>query len=98
MNKKSMSTFEREMQDATFKEAFEKEYKAFVLSELLIELMEESKKTVRGLAEEAGLSPTIIQKVRSGEQQDLKVSNFLTIAEACGYHLYLEKGEKRIEI
>ncbi len=98
MNEKNVSTFEREMQDAAFKESFEKGYKAFILSELLIELMKESKKTVRGLAEEAGLSPTIIQKVRSGEQQDLKVSNFLTIAEACGYHLYLEKGEKRIEI
>jgi DNA-binding Xre family transcriptional regulator len=60
--------------------------------------MQESHKTVRGLAEEVGLSPTIIQKVRSGEQQDLKISNFLTIAAACGYHLYLEKGSKRIEL
>jgi hypothetical protein len=60
--------------------------------------MKESHMTVRGLAEEAGLSPTVIQRVRSGEQQDLKISNFLSIAEACGYHLCLEKGRQRIHL
>jgi hypothetical protein len=98
MSKKNLSTFEREMKDVKFRESFEKGYGEFVLSEILIGLMKESHKTVRGLANEVGLSPTIIQKVRSGLQNDLKISNFLTIAEACGYHLCLEKGEKRIEI
>ena len=97
MIKKIRSTFEREMADAEFCEAFEKGYKEFCLSEILIDLMKESHKTVRGLAKEVGLSPTIIQKVRSGEQNDLKISSFLNIAEACGYHIYLENKEKRIE-
>ena len=98
MGKKNLSTFEREMQDDKFRESFKKGYREFLLSEVLLSLMEESHKTVRGLAHEAGLSPTIIQRVRSGEQCDLKVSNFLTIAAACGYHLCLEKGNKRIEL
>jgi len=98
MSKKSVSTFEREMQDDKFRESFKQGYREFVLSEVLLSLMEESHKTVRGLAHEAGLSPTIIQKVRSGEQRDLKVSSLLTIAAACGYHLCLEKGKKRIEL
>jgi hypothetical protein len=98
MSKKTLSTFEREMQNDTFRESFEKGYREFALSEILMSLMKESHKTVRGLAHEVGLSPTVIQRVRSGEQQDLKISNFLTIAEACGYHLCLEKGEKRIEL
>lgn len=98
MSKKALSTFEREMQDDAFRESFEKGYREFALSEILRGLMKESHKTVRGLAQEVGLSPTVIQKVRSGEQQDLKISNFLTIAEACGYHLCLQKGEKRIEL
>jgi hypothetical protein len=98
MSEKKLSTFEREMQDPEFRESFEKGYREFALSEVLIDLMKESHKTVRGLAHEVGLSPTIIQKVRSGEQQDLKISNFRTIAEACGYHLCLEKGKKRIEL
>ncbi|MCE3230480.1 MAG: uncharacterized protein K0R76_849 [Alphaproteobacteria bacterium] len=98
MSRKKLSTFEREMQDAKFRESFEKGYQEFSLSEVLVSLMEDSHKTVRGLAHEAGLSPTVIQKVRSGEQEDLKVSNLLRIAAACGYHLYLEKGKKRIEV
>lgn len=98
MSRKKLSTFEREMQDDKFRESFKKGYKEFSLSEILMSLMKESHKTVRGLATEAGLSPTVIQKVRSGEQHDLKVSNFLTIAAACGYHLCLEKGTKRIEL
>jgi hypothetical protein len=98
MSKKILSTFEREMQDDEFRESFEKGYREFSLSEILMGLMKENHKTVRGLAHEVGLSPSIIQKVRSGEQQDLKISNFLTIAAACGYHLCLEKGKKRIEL
>lgn len=98
MSKKVLSTFEREMQNQEFREAFEKGYREFSLSEVLLGLMKENHKTVRGLAHEAGLSPSIIQKIRSGEQQDLKVSNLLSIAAACGYHLCLEKGKKRIEL
>lgn len=98
MNKERLSTFDLEMQDPEFKESFEKGYKEFLFAELLADLMEECHKTVRGLAEEVGLSPTIIQKLRKGKQSDLKMKNFVSIAEACGYHLVLEKGSHRIEI
>ena len=79
MNKKPLSTFEREMKHARFKKTFEKHYKEFLLSELLIALMEKDEKSVRGLAQEVGLSPTIIQKIRSGKQTDIKINNFVTI-------------------
>ena len=49
MSKKTLSTFEREMQDVEFQTSFEKEYKEFVLSEVLASLMKESHKTIRGL-------------------------------------------------
>jgi DNA-binding Xre family transcriptional regulator len=96
--KKALSTFDQEMRNPKFKASFEKGYKEFLLSELLIDLMEESHKSVRKLADEVGISPTIIQRVRSGKQSDLKMKNFLSIAEACGYHLVLEKGKNRIAI
>ena len=96
--KKPLSTFEREMKNAKFKKAFDKSYKEFLLSELLIAMMEEDDKSVRDLAKEAGLSPTVIQNVRSGKQDDLKVTNFVVIAHACGYKVYLEKNDERIEI
>lgn len=96
MIKKSLSTFEREMKQPRFKKAFEKRYKELLLSELLIALMERDEKSVRGLAKEVGLSPTVIQKIRSGKQTDLKINNFVRIAHACGYHVVLEKDHERI--
>src|SRR3990167_3958550 len=96
--KKETSPFDREMKKKKFKKAFDKSYKEFLLSELLIAMMEEDEISVRALAKEVGLSPTIIQKIRSGKQEDLKISNFVSIAHACGYKLILEKNDDRFEI
>ena len=41
---------------------------------------------------------TVIQKMRSGKQEDVKLTNFLNISHACGYHVYLEKGNDRISL
>ena len=45
MSNKPLSTFERELQDPEFKKQFEEEYKDFLLSEIIRELIETSKKT-----------------------------------------------------
>lgn len=98
MSKKKLSTFDREMRKKEFKRKFEVEYSKFLLSEFIISIMEKDHKSVRQLAEEVGLSPTVIQKIRSGTQADIKLSNFINISEACGYNLVLEKGSQRIRI
>lgn len=98
MSKKAISTFEREMKNAKFKKAFEKSYKELLLSELLIAIMEKDDKSVRELAKEVNISPTIIQNIRSGKQDDIKVSNFVNIVHACGYRVILEKKDERFEI
>jgi DNA-binding Xre family transcriptional regulator len=98
MTKKIMSTFEREMKNPKFRKSFKKGYRDFLLSELLIAMMEGDKKSVRALAKEASLSPTAIQKLRSGNQEDIKLSNFINISHACGFHVVLEKGEERINL
>lgn len=95
-SKKGISTFDKEMQNPTFRKKFEKEYKKFLLSELIITLMEDNSKSVRGLAEEVGISPTVIQKIRSGEQEDIKLSNLISISHAFGYRLVMESDDKRI--
>ncbi len=82
MSKKSLSTYDRIMQDPKRRNSFEKEYKEFVLSELLLALMENDAKSVRKLAKEAGLSPTAIQDIRSGKQKDIRLTKFLNIARA----------------
>ena len=98
MTKKQLSTFDREMSDSSFKAEFTKEYKEFLLSELIIALMQEDNKSVRKLALEVGLSPTVIQKLRSGKQTDVKLRNFIKITHACGFHIVLQKGNKRIAL
>jgi hypothetical protein len=62
---RTKTTFEKEMEDNGFKQKFEKEYKRFSLSETVLELMKKKKMSVRKLAKEAQLSPTIIQELRS---------------------------------
>lgn len=95
MTEKHLSTFEREMQDPLFREQFEKEYDEFLLSEIIKALMKSGNMTVRKLAEQVGLSPTLIQKIRSGEQEDVKLSNFINISHTCGFKVVLEKGDNR---
>ncbi len=96
MANKSQSTFEREMKKASFRKKFEKKYKEFLISELVLAMMENDQKSVRALAKEVGLSPTVIQKLRSGKQTDIKLSNFINISHACGYEVVLEKGDSHI--
>ena len=98
MPKPDLSTFEREMQDAAFREEFEKEYNEFLLSETILVMMIDDHKSVRKLATETDLSPTVIQNIRSGIQEDIKLSTFINISHACGYKLVLEKDNQRIAI
>ncbi len=97
MNKNNeSSTFNKLMENPEFKAKLEEGYQEFLLSELLISLMENDQKSVRQLAKEAKISPSVIQDIRSGKQKDLKLTNLLQIVKACGYRLTLEKGEERI--
>ena len=84
------------MADPEIKEHFDKDYKNFVLSELILALMENDGKSVRELAKEVGLSPTVIQNIKSGKQQDMKIKNFVSIAHACGYHILLMNEQEKI--
>jgi len=98
MSSKPRSTFEREMQDPEFKKEFDRDYKEFLLSELILSLMQSDKKSVRELAKEAGVSPSVIQGLRSGKQSDVKLTNFLNISHACGYQVLLKKGRQSIHL
>ena len=98
MTDAQLSTFDQEMKKASFRKKFNKEYKEFLLSEIISALMENDKNSVRKLAKEVGLSPTVIQKLRSGKQEDIKLKNFINISLACGYRVFLEKENHRISL
>ncbi len=91
----AVSTFERKMKNAKFKKAYEKSYKELLFSELMIAIMEEDDKSVRKLAKEASLSPSVIQDIRVGKQRDIKVINFIHLVHALGYEIILKRGRER---
>ena len=74
MSKKIKTTSEEFVESLSQKEReeFEREYKELILSELLHAIMEKDEISVRKLAKLAGLSPTVIQAMRSGSKKDLQ--------------------------
>jgi transcriptional antiterminator len=97
-NKKPTTTVGRWMQKPGFKAAVARERKELLLSELVLALMADDSKSVRELADELGVSKTVIQNLRSGQQGDMKLSNFMKLTRAYGYQLVLEKEGQRIAL
>src|SRR5690348_10229681 len=93
---KPLSTFDRKMKNPKFKKAFEAGYNELLFSELMIAIMEDDDISIRELAKEAQISPSVIQDLRSGKQHDIKVSNLIKLAHIFGYALILQKGKKRL--
>ena len=83
----TMTTFDRLMQDPKFKDEFEKGYNDFLISEFIIEKMEEENISVRELAKEAKVSPTTIQNLRSGNAESVKYKTLSNIMQKLGYAL-----------
>ena len=75
--------------------AYKKGYQEFLLSELVIAAMQEDTISVRKLAKAAGISPTIVQEIRSGKRKNLSLQSFFKILDALGYSFILEKPGKK---
>ena len=73
------------------KEIFDKEYEAFSLSEFMLEKMEAEKISVRALAQKAGVSPTVIQKIRSKNAERINYRTFSNVLNSLGYRIKIEK-------
>ena len=93
MNKKTPSTFDRFLADEKQKKLFGEEYHDLLLSELILALMEEDHVSVRELAKEAGISPTVVQELRTGKKKNITLKTFLKIVEACGRAVIVESLE-----
>jgi len=91
IQKAKMSTFEEFIQDPIQKEKFEKEYNKFLLSEFLLEAMEENHISVRKLAQKSGISPSIIQNIRSEKTTNVTLNTVVSLAVSLGYRLTFEK-------
>ena|ERR1700733_7603940 len=90
------STYERLIhEDASFEDDLKEKYREFILSELLLAIMQEDHISIRKLAQEAGVSPSLIQDLRSGKKDNLTFKNFSNIFDTLGYDIILEKRVKK---
>ena len=86
------STFDKFINnDPKEKELFEKEYNDFLLSEFVLEKMEAENISVRKLAKKAGVSPTVIQKIRSQKTARINFRTFTNVLNTLGYKINIEK-------
>ena len=88
------STFDEFMSDPKRKEEFDKEYNEFLLSEFVLEKMEKEHISIRALAQKAGVSPTIIQKIRSKNAERINFRTFSNVLHSLGYRINIVKMDK----
>jgi DNA-binding Xre family transcriptional regulator len=101
MKKKSKSTYEKFIEDSEQKDLLDLEYKELLLSELLIAAMKHDRISVRKLAAAAGVSPTIIQGLRSGSKTNITLDTLSKILDAVGYQIIFApkySSEKRLKL
>jgi transcriptional regulator with XRE-family HTH domain len=77
--------------DPKEKALFDKEYSDFLLSEFILEKMEEEHISVRTLAKNAGVSPTVIQKIRGKNAERINYKTFSNVLNSLGYRISIEK-------
>ena len=75
------------MENPNWKRDFENGYEDFLISEFLCEQMESANLTVRELATRAGVSPTTVQHLRTGNAENVKVKTLLSVLHELGYSL-----------
>jgi len=99
MKKKGVkSEYDREMENPKFRKLFEREYGELLLSELILAMMDEDKLSVRKLAKEIGIAPSVLQSVRSGTHSNLTLRNFIKLISALGGEVTVKKGKEYIPI
>ena len=86
MSKKMKSTVDKFIESLSAQELkkFNKERKEFILSELILALMERDNISVRKLAKMADVSPTVVQAMRTGTKKDFSMQSFFKILWGLG--------------
>lgn len=98
--KRLLTTHEELMQALTpeQKAMYDEEYRDFLLSELLLAIMADDAISVRDLAKAAGLSPAVIQGIRSGEKRNITTQSFFKILHALDCSLIVKKDKHTFAI
>ncbi len=95
ISKKAESTFDKLMKDKNNRELFNKEYSSFLLSDFVLEAMQDKKMSVRKLSEESGVSTSIIQNIRSGVTTNVTLDTLSSLAACLGYTIgFIKRDEE----
>jgi hypothetical protein len=88
------STYEEFMQAKTpeQKKKYKEGYRDFLLSEMILAAMEEDNISVRALAKLAGVSPTIVQDMKSGSKISFNTRSLFKVLQGLGYEVLLERN------
>jgi transcriptional regulator with XRE-family HTH domain len=88
------TTYDRFISNNPIEKAkFEREYADFLLSEFILERMEQENISIRALAKKVGVSPTVIQKIRSKNAEKINYRTFSSVLHSLGYKISIEKIE-----
>lgn len=85
------STFDKFMDNTDQKELFEKEYNQFLLSEFLLDAMEENHISVRKLSKDSGISTSIIQNIKTEKATNVTLNTVQSLATCLGYRIKFER-------
>ncbi len=80
------------------KKAYDAEYKDLLLSEMILAAMAEDNISVRRLAKLAGVSPTIIQSMRSGIKKDFNVGSLFRVLKGLGCKVLIERNGQQFPL
>jgi len=94
INKKIKTTFEEFIEAKTpeQKKEYEEGYHDFLLSELILAAMEEDDVSVRKLSKLVGVSPTIVQDMKSGAKVSFNTKSLFKVLQGLGYNILLERN------
>ncbi len=100
MTKKTSSTTQEFLDSLTprQKKQFADGYRKLALSEMVLSAMNQDKVSVRKLAKIAGVSPTVVQAMRSGQKDDFTIKSLFKVLNSLGYTLLLEKDGETISL
>lgn len=99
MNKKMKSSYDELIEKLSPRELeeFERDYENLLIPELILAAMHKDGITVRRLAKEAGVSPTIIQGIRSGTRR-ISAASLIKIFNGLGYTLQAQRDGEVIAL
>jgi len=97
-SKKFKSDYEEFISNPKRKKLLDKKYQELCLTEVVLSLMEQEAISVRALAKEIGVSPTVIQNLRSNKHSNITMSTLFGLTSALGAKIKLEIGDKIITL